>query len=68
MVSGVAPLRKECRIYLDVSFAISCRISNIHVSSEFRKLSWYILALGLGFLVFDLDKEVLDLGGKVVKR
>jgi hypothetical protein len=25
------------------------------------------LALGLGFLVLDLDKEVLDLSGKVVK-
>ena len=65
----MAPLRKECRIYLDVSFVISCRRSDIHVSSSFKleKVSWYILALGLGLLVLDLDKEVLNLGRKVVK-
>ena len=69
MLSGMAPLRKECRIYLDVSFVISCRRSDIHVSSSFKleKVSWYILALGLGLLVLDLDKEVLNLGRKVVK-
>lgn len=67
MFGGAAPLRKECRIYLDVSLVISCRSSDIHVKSKFIKLSRNVLALGLGFLVLDLDKEMLDLGGKVVK-
>ncbi len=40
----------------------------MYVSFKFKeKLSWHFLALGLGLLVLDLDKEVLDLGGEVVK-
>jgi hypothetical protein len=47
---------------------MSCKSSDIPYELEvINKKKQAFLALGLGLLVLNLDQDVLDLGGKVVK-